>query len=95
MASPFHDFMMHGAGVPLLWAALAGYIVIICMLSCCFGRTAPLNMFLLAGFTVCMSYMLCAITIGYERNIVMAAGATTALVTCALTLYAMFTKTNI
>ena len=44
---------------------------------------------------MCESYMVAGLTAWYEKDIVICAGATTALVTLALTIYAMFTKVRI
>ena len=62
------------------------------MIICCFGRSYPVNYFLLFVFTLCESYMIAGITSKYDSKIVLMAGLGTALVTVSLTAYAMFTK---
>ena len=46
----------------LMIVAIVGSIGLMCAIICCFGRVAPLNMILLAAFTVCEAYMVAAIT---------------------------------
>lgn len=70
-------------------------IVFFCAIVCCFQRTHPTNLILLAAFTVCEAYMVGGITSNYEGKVVMMAGLATALVTISLTIYAMRTKTDI
>ena len=70
-------------------------IITMCMIICCLGRKTPHNYILLFIFTVCESYMVAGLTARYERNTVIAAGATTALVAVSLTIYAMFTKVRL
>ena len=53
-------FMMKN---PALYIAAAVFSLILCIsIVCCFGRRAPLNYILLAGFTVCETYMVGGIT---------------------------------
>lgn len=70
-------------------------IVTMCMIICCLGRKAPINYILLFIFTAAESYMVAGLTARYERNTVIAAGATTALVAISLTIYALFTKVKL
>jgi len=65
------------------------------MIVCCFGRQSPINMILLFLFTLCESWMVAGITSVYPPDIVMVAGAATALTTIALTIYALRTTTSI
>merc|ERR1712224_185837 len=53
------------------------------------------NLILLGLFTMCGSYMVAGITAQYPDNVVIMAALATALVTIALTVYAMRTKTEI
>lgn len=82
--------MMKNQGLYIAAAILS--IVLCISIVCCFGRQAPLNYILLFGFTVCETYMVGGITAQYEKGIVVTAGLATALVTIALTVYAMTTK---
>jgi FtsH-binding integral membrane protein len=66
-----------------------------CAIICCYGRTVPANYILLFVFTAAESYCVAGLTSFYDPNTVFMAGLTTALVTIALTIYAMFTKTDI
>ena len=66
-----------------------------CAILCCFARTHPTNLILLALFTVCEAHMVAAICTNYETKIVCMAGLATALVTISLTVYAWRTKTDI
>lgn len=70
-------------------------MVLCCMIVCCFGRTAPINLFLLLAFTICETVCVGGLTSFYNANTVMMAGAATALTTVALTIYAFRTKVNI
>jgi len=83
-------FMMRNPGLYIAAAILS--IVLCISIVCCFGRQAPLNYFLLFAFTVCETYMVGGITAQYDPKIVVTAGLATALVTIALTVYAMTTK---
>jgi protein lifeguard len=68
-------------------------IVLMCAIICCFGRTAPINYVLLMLFTMCETYMVGGLTAHYRNDVVILAGLVTALVTIALTVYAM--RTNV
>lgn len=72
-----------------------GSVTFMCMIICCFGRKAPLNFILLMLFTACEAYMIAGLTAQYDKNTVLMAGSTTALVTVSLSIYAMTTKTDI
>ena len=65
------------------------------MLVCCYARREPINFILLACFTLCEAWMIAGITAFYYTREVILAGAITALVTSALTVYAIKTKTKI
>ena len=65
------------------------------MLVCCYARREPINFILLACFTLCEAWMIAGITAFYYTREVILAGAITALVTSALTAYAIQTKTRI
>lgn len=67
-------------------------IVLMCAIICCFGRTYPVNMIMLGAFTLCESWMVGGFTAQYKEKVVIMAGLATALVTIALTVYAMRTK---
>ena len=79
----------------MAWTCFSGAIASMCAITCCFGRKVPINYILLFVFTFCESYMVAGLTAFYEPDVVMLAGLTTALVTISLTIYAMFTKTDI
>ena len=70
-------------------------IITMCMIVCCLGRTVPHNYILLFIFTAAESYMVAGLTARYDPNTVIAAGATTALVAVALTIYALYTKVKL
>ena len=70
-------------------------ITTMCALICCFGRTVPWNYALLFVFTAAESYCVAGLTSFYDQQVVFMAGLSTALVTISLTMYAMFTKTDI
>jgi FtsH-binding integral membrane protein len=70
-------------------------IVLMFAIVCCFGRKAPINMILLMIFTACEAWMVGGLTAQYDKNTVIQAGAATALITIALTVYAMNTKVPI
>jgi len=86
------EFFFTGAGVMVYLACFVGYIVFAIMIFCCYGRVAPLNLYLLAGLTVCLTVMTGGITADYPKEIVLIAGGATALTTIALTVYAFNTK---
>ena len=69
-----------------------GAITTMCMIVCCYGRSFPLNYWLLLAFTLFESYGVAGMTAQYESKSVIVAGLATALVTISLTIYAMFTK---
>lgn len=88
-------FFSTSAGVGIYIACAIGSIVTCIAIVCCFGRTTPINYFLLLAFTVCETVMVGGITAQYEQRVVMMAGGATALTTVALTVYAFRTKVNI
>ncbi|MFN9952526.1 MAG: Bax inhibitor-1 family protein, partial [bacterium] len=63
---------------------------------CCrsVARRVPLNYILLTVFTVSFSFIVAFITVPYTPDVVIQAGAATALTTIALTFYALKTKTD-
>ena len=74
---------------------LFGSIFSLFAVICCFGKSYPTNYILLFIFTFCESYMLGGFTSNFSSHNVITATLGTALVTVALTLYAMTTKTEI
>ena len=58
------------------------------------SRKVPLNYILLTIFTLCESYSVVAITVGYDNYSVAMAAILTAAVVIALTIYACTTKTD-
>ena len=70
-------------------------IVLFCAIICCFARSHPTNLVLLGAFTVCEAHMVAGICSRYRDDTVIMAALATALVTIALTVYAMRTKTEI
>ena len=89
----FRTYAIYNQG--MAWACFAGAMTSMCAIVCCLGRKVPHNYILLLIFTLCESYMVAGLTARYEPNLVMTAGLATALVTIALTVYAMYTKVNI
>ena len=89
----FRMFVMKNMGVGLL--ACAGSIATMCAIICCYGRKYPVNYVLLGLFTLCEGYGVAAVTSRYPADIVMLAGLATFMVSMALTVYAMTTKTDI
>lgn len=92
-SDPAKKFIL--ANIALTIVAWIGSIVFICMILCCYGRVHPTNLILLAGFTVCETYMVAATTIFYSPEVVVQAGLATSLVTVSLTIYAFRTKVDI
>merc|ERR1712046_227244 len=70
-------------------------IVFLFMIVCCFRKKTPHNYYLLFAFTACETYMVGGLTSRYSSDLVILAGLATALVTIALTIYAMRTKVSI
>ena len=70
-------------------------IVSLCAVSCCFAKSYPLNYILLLVFTLCFSYMLGGFTSNFKKELVITATLGTAMVTIALTLYAMTSRVEI
>jgi len=85
--------MMANIGISIFMCVAS--IVLMFMIICCFGRKHPVNLILLGLFTICETYMVGGITIGYPKEIVAVAGLVTALVTVSLTIYAFRTKVQI
>lgn len=88
-------FFATNTGLALSITAAVCSIVFMIMIICCFRRTTPHNYVLLFLFTLCESYMVGGLTAAYDRDIVIMAGLAAGLVSIALTVYAMRTKTNI
>ena len=81
----------------LIYLAIAGALLIEIPIICCqsVAQKVPLNYILLLGFTLCESYLLASTTITFEPlSVLMCAGITLAIV-IGLTLYAIFTKTDL
>jgi FtsH-binding integral membrane protein len=85
--------MINNAGLTVF--CLFGSMISLCAVVCCFGKSYPANYILLFVFTFCESYMLGGFTSNFSSHNVITATLGTALVTVALTLYAMTTKTEI
>ena len=95
MSSAFLKFMMSSTGLVITIVAAVMNIVFLYAIICCFRKKAPLNFYLLLGFTLCESWMVAGFTAGFPAKLVILAGLATALTTIALTIYAMRTKQNI
>lgn len=80
----------------LMWVCLGIYIVLAITIICCrnVARSVPTNYILLFIFCMALSYIVSAICGTYSPEIVIMAAIMTLGVTVALTLYAMFTKTD-
>ena len=81
----------------LIYLALAGALLSEIPIICCqsVAQTVPLNYILLLIFTLCESYLIACTTISFEPlSVFMCAGITLAIV-IGLTLYAIFTKTDV
>lgn len=74
---------------------LFGSVISLFDVICCFGKSYPANYIHLFVFTFCQSYMLGGFTSNFQSHNVITATLGTALVTVALTLYAMTSKTEI
>jgi len=84
--------MVTQTGVALGIVAVVFNLVFLYAIICCFRKQAPLNYYLLLGFTICESYMVGSLTASFSPDIVVLAGLATALTTIALSVYAMRTK---
>ena len=84
--------MMYG---PAMGAMIGAFIIEIALICCSsVARKVPLNFILLAVFTLLEAFVFAFICASYNAaSCIMAAGMT-AGVTVALTLYAVFTKTD-
>ena len=92
-STSFNKFTRSNQG--LVYACCFGAIASMCAIMCCFGRMVPHNFILLTIFTACEGYMVAGLTAFYPKETVLLAGLSTALVTIALTVYALYTKTDI
>ncbi|XP_055341693.1 protein lifeguard 1-like [Paramacrobiotus metropolitanus] len=79
---------------PMMIASMVLTFVIIIALACFqqLRRQTPVNFILLILFTLCMSWMLATVTAFYEVESVLWAAGVTAVITIALTIFAMQTK---
>jgi len=91
-----YNFLHSAASVPTLIVAIVFSFITMIMLSCytSFARTVPTNYILLSVFTLCESYMVAWTTSYYDPKYAVIAGALTASLTFALTIYACTTKTD-
>ena len=80
----------------IFWCCLGLSLMIAIPLVCCknIARKVPLNYILLFLWTMCESYMVATCASFYDPYTVITAGAMTAIVTIALTVYAFYTKTD-
>lgn len=83
--------------IALFYVALVGSIAIMISIVCCqkVARRHPLNIILLFAYTILESYMIGAICIFYPVDQILAAMAMTCALFLGLTLYAMFTKSDL
>ncbi|KAK2857413.1 hypothetical protein Q7C36_005332 [Tachysurus vachellii] len=91
---PVRSFVVKNPGV--YWASYAVYIVTHLVLVCCKGprRRFPWNIFLLALFTLAMSYMTGTISSYYDTKSVFLALGITAVVCIAVTVFCFQTKVD-
>jgi len=82
------------ANPAILYAAMAGTFVLMIVLVCCtsVGRKFPLNVILLAIFTVLEGVVVGSICAVYDTDAVVKAVVTTVVIVAALTLFAFQTK---
>jgi len=92
---PIRDFVQ--ANIMLFYVALVGSIVIMISLICFkkVARRRPINMILLLAYTLFESYLVGAIVIYYSVESILVAMACTNALFFGLTLYAMFTKSDL
>ena len=90
----FREFQR--ANTWLLWVSIVLTIVLMYALGCYkeIARKVPLNYILLLIFTLAESYVVSFISSQYDKDTVLMAGAMTVGIVIALTLYAIFTKTD-
>lgn len=80
---------------PLITTVFVLYFGTYCALACCgFDKKVPVNYFLLAVFTGCVSFMVSFICLAYPPIIVFEAAVLTAAVVVGLTIYAFTTKND-
>lgn len=89
-SDPIKQYMIRTWEVSLTASIMS--IVFMLMIVCCFRKKTPHNYILLCCYTICMTYMVAGLTAVYDRDLVILAGAATALVSISLTIYAMKTK---
>lgn len=82
------------ANVWVLYVLMAATFVIMLVLACCesVARSYPINMILLAVFTVCESFIVGAISSVYDTTTVLIAVGITAVVVLGITIFAFQTK---
>merc|ERR1712086_252579 len=74
---------------------ITGFFSSYCALVCCGqDKKVPLNYFLLALFTFCMSFFVGIITVRFEPKTVLEAACLTAAAVIGITIYAVRTKTD-
>ena len=90
----FRMWMMRQFGLAIA-ACVFSIVTMISLVCCGLTKRVPINYILLFFFTLCESWMIAGLTASYDPKTVMMAGATTALTTIALTIYALRTKTKV
>ena len=90
----FGEALLDYPGIYIACLVLA--FVIQCCLLCCMkvARKSPSNYILLTVFTLCWTYLVGFICATYDASIVLTAALMTAVLTVALSSYAMFTKND-
>ena len=81
----------------LIYLSLVGALLTEIPIICCksAAQTVPLNYILLLGFTLCESYIMACTTIAFEPLSVLICAGITLSIVLGLTLYAIFTKTDL
>ena len=87
--------MLHAPGA-VIFAAIAGIMIMLIMICIPYtSRKVPINYIMLTTFTLCEAYMVAFICAAVDNRVaVLAAAFCTAGIVVALTMYAMFTKTD-
>lgn len=91
---PYRQFLQQNTFILIIAAVLS--IVLIYALMCyqSIARKVPHNFILLGVFTVCEAYLVSAITLGADPQLVLIAAILTAGIVVSLTIYAITTKTD-
>ena len=90
----FRKFVLQNGWLHFICLVIA--LITMCVIICTdYGRRVPHNYILCAIFTTCEGYAIAGVTAVYEDETVILAGLETALVSIALTIYAMYSKTDI